>query len=415
MKACMLAYTFYDADNRVRRYAEALARRGDKVDAIALARDGQPAFEIIQGVRVYRIQKRRIDERGPFSYLVKLLLFFLRSAWFVTAQHLREPYQLIHVHSVPDFEVFATLIPRLMGARVILDIHDIVPEFYAGKFKVGERSVVFRLLVLVERLSILYSSHVIISNHLWQTKLVGRSVRAEKCTAIINYPDPAIFHPRNAGGRAGGEFVLCYPGTLAWHQGLDVAIEAMALLRDHATRVRLVLVGDGPEREALRRMIADRKLEDRVSLTGLVPLEKVAEIMASIDAGVVPKRTDSFGNEAFSTKIMEFMAMGAPVIASRTRIDEYYFSGDLVQFFASGDAKDLAEKIMDLAQNQAWREELRANALRFIAANNWDVRKQEYLELVDRLAGNRRWGAKRDMGRGEAGPSSPSLRSGSSS
>jgi hypothetical protein len=74
MKACMLAYTFYDADNRVRRYAEALVRRGDQVDAIALAREGQPAFEVIRGVRVYRIQKRVIDETGPFSYLIKLLL-----------------------------------------------------------------------------------------------------------------------------------------------------------------------------------------------------------------------------------------------------------------------------------------------------------------------------------------------------
>jgi len=101
----------------------------------------------------------------------------------------------------------------------------------------------------------------------------------------------------------------------------------------------------------------------------------------------VPKRADSFGNEAFSTKIMEFMAMGAPVIASRTRIDEYYFNEDLVEFFTSGDAPDLAEKIMDLAQSQARRDELRANALRFIATNNWDVRKQEYFELVDGLGG----------------------------
>ena len=384
MRACMLAYTFYDADNRVRRYAEALARRGDQVDAIALARQGQPAFEIIQGVRVFRIQNRRIDERGPFSYFIKLLLFFLRSAWFITARHLREPYHLIHVHSVPDFEVFATLIPRLLGARVILDIHDIVPEFYASKFKVSERSLEFRLLVLVERLSILYSNHVIISNHLWQQKLVRRSVRPEKCTAIINYPDPNIFHPqpRRENGR---EFVLCYPGTLAWHQGLDVAIEAMALVRERAPNVRLLIVGDGPEREKLQHMTADRKLESCVSISGLVPLEKVAEIMATIDAGVVPKRTDSFGNEAFSTKIMEFMAMGVPVIASRTRIDEYYFNDDLVEFFTSGDAADLSEKILDLAKHQPRRDALRANAFEFIAANNWDVRKQEYFRLVDRL------------------------------
>src|ERR1035437_7972695 len=136
MKACMLAYTFYETDNRVRRYAEALVKRGDQVDAIALAREGQPSFEVIQGVRVFRIQKRVIDETGPISYLIKLLAFFFRSAWFLTVRHLREPYDIIHVHSVPDFEVFATFIPRLLGARVILDIHDIVPEFYASKFNI---------------------------------------------------------------------------------------------------------------------------------------------------------------------------------------------------------------------------------------------------------------------------------------
>ncbi len=389
MKACMLAYTFYDADNRVRRYAEALARRGDRVDAIALARDGQPAFEIIQGVRVHRIQKRVIDESGPFSYLIKLLLFFVRSALFLAMHHLREPYQLIHVHSVPDFEVFATIVPRLLGARVILDIHDIVPEFYASKFHVSEASFVFRVLVFIERLSIAYSNHVIIANHLWHEKLIRRSVRADKCTAIINYPDPSIFSPRPPPARPADEFVMCYPGTLSWHQGLDLAVEAVALLRDRVPQLRFLLIGDGPERESLRRMIQERKLEDRITLTGLIPLEQVAAVMAGVDLGVVPKRSDSFGNEAFSTKIMEFMAMRVPVLAARTRIDEYYFNDDLVQFFESGNAQDLAAKIAELVARPERRARLSAACAEFIGLNNWDVRKQEYLGLVDRLVTER--------------------------
>src|SRR5271165_6190714 len=144
MRACMLGYTFYETDNRVRRYAEALVRRGDEVDAIVLGREGQVVNEIVKGVHVRRIQRRVRDERRPISYLMKILMFFLRSAWALTTGHLNERYDVIHVHSVPDFEVFATLVPRLMGARVILDIHDIVPEFYASKFKVNERSAVFR-------------------------------------------------------------------------------------------------------------------------------------------------------------------------------------------------------------------------------------------------------------------------------
>jgi glycosyltransferase involved in cell wall biosynthesis len=381
----MLAYTFYETDGRVRRYAEALVKRGDQVDAIALADGDKPNSEVMQGVHLFRIQKRVIDENGPVSYLIKLLVFFFRSAWVLTVRHLREPYAVIHVHSVPDFEVFATLIPRLMGARVILDIHDLVPEFYASKFKVGKRSLIFQLLVLLERLSIAYSNYVIISNHLWYKKLVRRSVRSGKCTTIINYPDLSIFRRRPRSIPPTGDFVMCYPGTLNWHQGLDVAIEAVSLLRDRAPTLKLLIVGDGPEREKLKGMIQEHHLEDRVFLKGFIPIEQVAEIMASVDLGVVPKRKDSFGNEAFSTKIMEFMAMNVPVVASRTRIDEYYFSEEMVQFFESDNAEDLAAKIFDLMQNPDRRIVLCDCSSEFIAHNNWDVKKHAYLDLVDRL------------------------------
>jgi glycosyltransferase involved in cell wall biosynthesis len=385
MKACTVAYTFYEADNRVRRYAEALAKRGDEVDAFALRREGQLSFEVIRGVRVHRIQKRRRNERGPISYLGKLLLFFFRSMWLLSIQSLRQRYDIIHVHSVPDFQVFATLIPRMMGTPVILDIHDIVPEFYASKFKVGDRSIIFRLLVVMERVSMAYSNFVIVSNHLWETKLTARSVPREKCTTIINYPDLSIFHMRPKPPASSGEFLMCYPGTLNRHQGLDVAIRAMSLLRDKAPNVKFLIIGDGPDREKLKTMVHQEQLEDRVAIQGFVPLETIAEIIATVSLGVVPKLKDSFGNEAFSTKIMEFMAMGVPVVASDTRIDQYYFNHDLVQFFESGSAKDLADKILDLVHDPAKRGRLCANAKAYIGQNNWDVRKREYLDLVDRL------------------------------
>lgn len=387
----MLAYSFYDADNRVRRYAEALVRRGDQVDAIAVGRQGQPAFEVIQGVRVFRLQSRVRDESGPFSYLFKLILFFLRSAWFLTRRQFREPYQLIHVHNLPDFEVFAALVPRLMGARVILDMHEIVPEFYASKFHIGERSLVFRLLVLVEKLSIAFVNHVIVVNHMVEEAVLRRrSVRPSKCTTIINYPDTRIFYPRPAPQRGADRFVMCYPGTLSRHQGVDIAVEAVALLREQAPALEFLIVGDGPERENLKRLIVERKLQDRVTLQGAIALEQVAETMARIDLGVVPKRKEGFGDIAFSTKIMEFMAMGVPVVASRTRIDEFYFNDRLLEFFASGDARDLAAKILHLIEQAERRAELRHAGMEFIAVNNWNVKQQEYFELLDRLTGKTR-------------------------
>lgn len=162
MRACMVAYTYYELDNRVKRYAETLTRRGYHVDVIALRRVGQPKYDTINGVDVYRIQNRVIDEKMKLTYLYKLLLFLVNSGYFVTKKHLQNNYDVIHVHSIPDFEVFAALVPKLLGAKVILDIHDIVPELYTSKFKVSNSSLIFKLLVLVEKASGAFADHVIV-------------------------------------------------------------------------------------------------------------------------------------------------------------------------------------------------------------------------------------------------------------
>jgi glycosyltransferase involved in cell wall biosynthesis len=190
--------------------------------------------------------------------------------------------------------------------------------------------------------------------------------------------------------RTGEEFVICYPGTLSRHQGVDIAVEAVGLLLERTPGLKFLIIGDGPERENLKRQIAERGLDERVSLTGLIPLEKVAEIMATIDLGVVPKRKEGFGDIAFSTKIMEFMAMGVPVLASRTRIDEFYFGDGLVEFFESGNAEDLAEKILALIEAPGRVAELRRKTADYIAKNNWAVKQEEYFALVDGIVGKAR-------------------------
>ena len=82
--------------------------------------------------------------------------------------------------------------------------------------------------------------------------------------------------------------------------------------------------------------------------------------------------------------------MGVPVLASRTRIDEFYFNSGLVEFFESGDAADMADKILDLIEQPERVAELRKNSAEFIAANNWTVKQGEYFELVDRLAAKKK-------------------------
>lgn len=381
----MVAYTFYESDNRVRRYAETLVKDGHEVDAIVLRRPGQVSREVIEGVHVHRILERVKNEKHPLTHLKRLLTFFALSACVLTVRHLKSRYDIIHVHSVPDFQVFATFIPKLMGACVILDIHDIVPELYASKFNISQRSPLFRLLVLVERLSVAYSDHVIIANHMWHQRLARRSGYPERCTTILNYPDPAIFYRRPRTVTKGKSFLICYPGTLSAHQGIDLVIKAMALLGGKTPNLKFLILGDGIERERLTAMVKEHHLEDQITISGGAPIEKVAEIMANVDLGVEPKLKSSFANEALSTKILEFMAMGVPVLASDTCIHRLYFREDLIQFFESENVGDLAAKILLLMHDSDKYNALRARGISFAELNNWNVKKKDYLDLVDRI------------------------------
>ena len=384
-RVCMVAYTFYELDNRVMRYAETLAKRGDRVDVFALQREGTPVDESLHGVHVTRLQGRVVDEKSRFSYLWRILLFLVRSMIRVSRNDLKQKYDLIHVHSVPDFLVFSALLPRLRGTPVILDIHDILPEFYASKFGKSDKSLMFRFLHLVEWFCAKFSSHVIIANHIWQQRLLSRSVGSDKCTVVLNFPDRSIFSRGKEKSGNRDRFLLLYPGTLNWHQGLDVAVRAFARISSKVPQADFHIYGEGPSKPDLQDLVKQHHLESRVFIHPRKPLREIAEVVESADLGIVPKRKNSFGNEAFSTKIFEFMAMGVPVIVSDTLVDRYYFDDSVVRFFRGDDEEDLARCMLDLIQHPEKRQSLVRNASVFIDQNDWAVKKQEYLNLVDNL------------------------------
>ena len=385
MRICMLAYSFYETDSRMLQYATALAQRGDDVDVIALRREGQLDHEVLNGVNLFRIQSRTVNEYKARDHLVRILMFLFRAAVFLTRKHWHLPYQLIHVHSVPDFLVFAALVPKLSGVPVILDIHDILPEFYASKFKPSPDSVTFNILLFTERLSAAFSNHVIIANHLWHQRLISRSVPATKCTPICNYPDPRVFIPRPRR-RTNGKFLITYPGTLNWHQGLDIAISAFAKVGDQIPDAEFHIYGEGPVKTSLIEQASKLGLNGRVVFHDILPITEIAQVMADSDLAVVPKRASSpFGNEAASTKIAEFMSVGVPVIESRTKIGMFYENESRVRFFKSEDVEDLGIAILELYRNPQLRQQLATNAAQHVRTDNWDVKKNEYLRLVDAL------------------------------
>src|SRR6266496_798535 len=160
LNVCMIAYSVYDSDNRILRYAETLQKAGHHVDVVALSIDKTLGHHVVNGVDVYRVQYRSRREKATVSFLFLILLFCWRAMLRVIGLQLRKKYDVIHVHSVPDFLVFIPWLPKLAGAKIILDIHDILPEFYASKFGCTQTALTFRFLRQVEKLSCGFADHV---------------------------------------------------------------------------------------------------------------------------------------------------------------------------------------------------------------------------------------------------------------
>jgi glycosyltransferase involved in cell wall biosynthesis len=181
--------------------------------------------------------------------------------------------------------------------------------------------------------------------------------------------------------------MMMYPGSLGTHQGLDVAIRALAKVKDVIPQADFHIYGTGKAMEDLAKLAKELGIGDRVLFCPFKPIWEIAQAMENADLGVVPKRNDSFGNEAFSTKTLEFMAVGVPLLISDTAVDRYYFNDRIVTFARSGDENDFAAKMVQLVRDPEARHKQVENANEFIKLNYWDVKKSEYLNLVDSLTG----------------------------
>jgi len=387
----MIVHAYYPlGETRVQREAEALVERSYEVDVICLRRKNQPLKDRFQGAKIYRLPVRRHKRGGLIVQFLEYLAFFLLAMFKVSWLYWRRRYGTIQVHNPPDFLVFATWMPRLFGARLILDLHDLMPEFYIGRSHQSPNSLPARLVRLQERLSCHFAHQVITVSHHWRKAVIERGVPAEKVSVVMNVADDRIFRPppdRPRRARPNGELRLVYHGMVTYWYGLDLILQAMSRLRPEAPHIHLTLLGAGQYMETLMRMADELDLNDLVTFHwGFRPAEELPAIILDADAGIVPYRDDVFTDGLVPTKLMEYAALGLPAIAARTTAIEAYFSDTMVEFFEPGDVDDLTRCIRVLYENPGRLKELARGSERFNQRYNWTKIGAEYAALVERLS-----------------------------
>jgi glycosyltransferase involved in cell wall biosynthesis len=388
IRIASVVFSYYPADPRPRREAEALVEAGMSVDVICLKGVGEQSEEQVNGVHVFRLPIIR-TRRGKLNYLWEYWWFILLAFYKLSILHVIKHYHVVHVHNMPDVLVFSALLPRLSGAKIILDLHDPMPEVYMTKYSIGPSHFAIRSLRLLEKWSIRFADLVLTPNISFRNLFISRGCPERKIHIVMNSPQENIFkegpplqtrtHPE--------KFVIMYHGLIADRSGLDTALEALHLIKNKIPNLKFEVYGDGDFVNQFLKLVGELNLKSIVHFYGHRPLEVIAEVIQKIDVGIIPNKMNPFTNLNFPTRIFEYLCMRKPVIAPRTKGILDYFDEESLCFFEPGDPQSLGERIIDTYQNPSKYQEILKRGIKVYQMYRWELQKKDFIEAIRNLVG----------------------------
>jgi glycosyltransferase involved in cell wall biosynthesis len=391
-RICVIRQGFFPLDTRVRREVGALAAAGHEVDVVCVRRPGERRRERQGSVRIHRLALP-LKRAGRLQYVLQYAVFLAVAGLYATLLAVRRRFDLVQVNSIPDVLVFAATGPRLLGARVLLDLHECMPEFTATKYGLGMRHPLVRAMAILEQASIRFADATITCTEQMREAFVARGARPDGISVVLNSSDEEIFDADRfaPGDREQRGFTLLTHGAMEERYGLDTLIEATALLGEEMPDLRVELYGEGSERDELERLAARLGVAGRVRFSdGFVPIDDLVRAIAEADAGVVAIRRDVFRDLTHCNKMFDFIAMRRPAIVSRTRSVEAYFDEDCFVLFDDGDAADLARAIRALRTDPSLADRLVRRAAEVAEPYRWVHQRRLYQGIVASLAGRSR-------------------------
>ena len=390
----VVSFSTFPGDPRPRRAAETFVHAGMNVEVVCLMDEGSPKRDTFNGIEIDRIGLKH--KRGSkLYYLRQYCLFILIAFAKLAVRSLRRRYHVVHIHNMPDILVFAALVPKCLGAKVILDLHDPMPELMMTIFDLRRQSQAVRLMALIEKWSIAFADVVLTVNRACEKLFVSRSCVASKVSVVMNSPDERIFKysPAQIRNRQLDEvnapFIIMYHGTLVERNGVDLAVEALIKLRQSVPIAELRIYGPRtPFLEKVMLTVTEKGLEKAVHYLGPRRLEQLAEAIAECDVGVIPNKRSIFTEINTPTRIFEYLALGKPVVAPRAPGIQDYFSEDSLVLFELGNADDLALKLTWVALHPKEALEITNRAQAVYLDHSWSKEREKLLRRAAELLNN---------------------------
>lgn len=378
-RVCVVRQSTYIGDMSVQREVLTLYEAGFEVHVICLdaieAEDTYPRECVIDGVHVHRMPTTR-KKRGVWRYLYDYGLFFLFASIKLTRLHLQKPFDVIQVNTMPDFLVFITMIPKLLGAKIIVMMQEPVPELW----QTLRHSPAPFPIIWAEQGALWYANQALTVTEQLKQAYVSRGAQADKISVILNVPEMSLLEVDVPPAQIDPNFftLVCH-GAIESRYGHDTMLEAIALVRSQIPQIRLRITGAGEYAEQFQTDTIRLGLQDHVEFLGWVSLKEMVQAIQSADVGIVAQKSSLYSNLVHTNKMYEYIAFGKPVLASRLQSVAAYFPNDALEYFTPADPNSLAEGIINLYQDPTRRQTLVQNAQTLYNQYRWDTQKSIYL------------------------------------
>jgi len=387
MKICILRHARYPHCVRVSKEARALAEGGHQVDVICLKGNGQPLREIEGNINIYRIPLSH--KRGKyFRYFYEYAVSFLFMKICLLFLYLRNRYDAIQVNTMPDFLVFATIIPKLLGAKIVLDLHEPTPELWTTKFGNGRLKFLLPIQQKIEQSAIKYSDQALTVTEKLRQTYKQRGADIEKITVIPNVCDENLFSfQENLSSWATSKFIVITHGLIEKRYGHELVIRAVHELSKSLPNIHFNVLGDGEYQQTAQRLVYELDCANRVHFLGFVPFNVLLKKIHEADVGVISMYRTPYSELIDTNKMYEYIALRKPVIVPRLPAIEDNFDDDSLMFFEPGNYQDLARCIRELYTQPEKRKSLVKNAYARYDMVRWSKTKHRYLKVVSEMVG----------------------------
>lgn len=385
-RALVLLFSEYPSDPRPLRAAEAMRDAGMKVEVICLRQTPEETLrERVDDIAVRRLPIGKI--RGSkLSYLWQYSAFLTLCFLIALKRSFQKRYDIVHVHNMPDILVFSAILPKLFGARVILDLHDPMPELMSSIYGLPERHWLVGSLRVAEKLSIKFSDRVITVNQACRKIFSARSCREEKIVVVMNAPNEKLFTFVAAPEPVPKRLVIMYHGSIVERHGLDLAVKSLqTVLRRYPNATLRIFGARNSYLDSVLALAQQLGIQHAVQHMGSVSQREIVKAIDDCDIGIIPNRRSIFTEINTPTRIFEYLSRGKPVVAPDSPGITDYFSESELLYFKLGDAEDLTKAILRAAESPSATRDVVIRGQRVLLAHRWSEERNRLLAVVKEL------------------------------